>query len=115
MTARPLKDILNFVAQAEVFDAFVLELGSALYFPGRGYLVLFKPVYWDEVLSSARARLPAANNGYVLYYVDQDYYEQAQALVSEVAVRGLGTRTGTGASLRPTRGSVPYSLSLLSL
>ncbi len=87
VTARPLKDVLSFVARAEVFDAFVLELGSALYFPGRGYLVLFKPVYWDEVLSSARARLPAANNGYVLYYVDQDYYEQAQALVGEVAVR----------------------------
>ncbi len=85
VTARPLKDILSFVSRVEIFDALVLELGSTLYFPEKSYVVVFKPAYWDEILSSARERLPAANRGFVLYYVDQDYYEQAQALVSEVA------------------------------
>jgi len=87
VTARPLKDVLSFVARVEVFDALVLELGSTLYFPGRSCVVLFKPVYWDEVLSAAKVRLPAANTGFVLYYVDEDYYEHAQEFVSKVASR----------------------------
>uniref|UniRef100_A0A7J3X716 HAD family phosphatase n=1 Tax=Thermofilum pendens TaxID=2269 RepID=A0A7J3X716_THEPE len=85
VTARPLQNILGFISRVEIFDAFVLELGSTLYLLERNCLVLFKPVYWDDVLSAAGERLPAANKGFVLYYVDEDYYEEARAFTNEIA------------------------------
>ncbi|MEM4790006.1 MAG: HAD hydrolase family protein [Thermofilum sp.] len=49
-TARPLGDMRKFIPRPRVFDAFLLELGSAIYFPLSRELVLFKPDYWDSLV-----------------------------------------------------------------
>ncbi|MEM4444233.1 MAG: HAD family hydrolase [Thermofilum sp.] len=97
-TARPLGDMRKFIPRPRVFDAFLLELGSAIYFPLSGELVLFKPDYWDSLVEVLKRALPPANVGSVLYYFDETVLEQARRLLESAKtypadVVKVGSRT----------------------
>lgn len=105
-TARPIWDMKRFISRLEVFDAFILELGSVIYFPESDELVTFKPAYWDNLVDELRRALPPANVGSVLYYFDEALLEQARALLRRLGsaypadVVRVGSRTYVFAPLR---------------
>lgn len=101
-TARPLGDMKKFIPKLDVFDAFILELGSVLYFPSLGELALFKPDYWDDLIEVLRQALPPANVGCVLYYFDEAMMERAKQLLESCRrypadILKVGSRTHVAA------------------